>query len=157
MINITFHIYLLGSKTWDENAKENPSLSDQIFEGGNIVEGALKIFRDDILTNILQDELLPLIKNLCFGESRKLLQQDHTQYEFYSYPGHIDFTKQDDKILLTGEDVNSTAYDAQELATAFYQCGERFMSFLQDFKNTNGETASLLSLIDILEAERLSA
>jgi len=148
MINITFRIYLAGGRTWDETTP----LPDHLFDGSQALEGVLRIAENDVLSNEIEDELPALIRNLCFSVSRDLQQQDHAVYHFHSYFGQIDFSKQEDKIIVTGTGVNTAAYDAKELLTGLYNCGERFVTLLQQLKDTNGEATALVSM---LEAVRL--
>lgn len=156
MINVTFGIYLAGGKIWEEATTEQPPLPALLFNGIPAVDGVIRISDDDLLSNEIEDELPALIRNLCFIVSREFLYQDHTVYNFHSYYGQIDFSKQEDKILVTGSaGVNTALYNTQELSRALYRCGERFIDLLQHMKNTNGETPPLLSLIDLLEEVRL--
>ncbi len=148
MINITFHIYLSGGETWDDTTP----LPAQLFDDAEALEGVLRIFDNDVLTNEIEDELPALIRNLCFSVSRDLQQQDHTVYHFHSYFGQIDFSKQGGNISVTGKGINTVTYDAQGLITALHNCGERFVSLLQQLKDTVDDKKPVISM---LEAVRL--
>lgn len=149
MINITFRIYLAGGETWDDTTPP-PA---QLFDGSEALEGVLRIFDNDVLTNEIEDELPALIKNLCFSVSRDLQHQDHAVYHFHSSYGQIDFSKQGDNVSVAGTGIKAAIYDTSGLITALRTCGERFVSLLQQLKDTTDETAGVISM---LEAVRLT-
>jgi hypothetical protein len=144
MINITFRIYLAGGQTWDETTP----LPAQLFDGTQALEGVLRIVDNDVLSNEIEDELPALIRNLCFAVSRDLQQQDHASYHCHSYYGQIDFSKQDDKVSITGTGVNPATYNAGALLTALHNCGQRFVTLLQQLKDTVDEPAALISMLE---------
>ncbi|PWV46123.1 hypothetical protein [Chitinophaga sp. S165] len=146
MINITFHIYLAGGETWDDTTP----LPAQLFDGAVALEGVLRIFDNGILTNEIEDELPALIRNLCFSVSRDLQHQDHAAYHFHSYFGQIDFSKQGEHISVAGKGINTVTYDAQDLIGALQNCGERFVSLLEQLKDTVEEKAPIDSMLEAI-------
>lgn len=155
MLTITFIIYQAGGVIAEEPATGGQPLRyEDFFNSAETCEGALRITTNGARQE-LEDELPALIKNLCFEANREAGQKKQATYHFHSDYGQLTLSVQDGLLHLAGGETGTISYDYETFSRALYDCGNRFIGFLQQLECRDPQRQQHRdSLIELLQQAR---
>jgi hypothetical protein len=153
MPTIRFIIYQTEGRIITEDIlRERPYKYEELFNEYHSCEGALIIVEEGIPGIKLEDELPPMIINLCFSCNAQLKSEEKSIYHFQSYYGQVVLSRRDQKIKIEGEGIPVTLYEMNSFRKELYKCGVRFMDLLKNLKTSNNDDEDArASLINLLE------
>jgi hypothetical protein len=156
MLTIEFLIYQRdGQELSEETIKAMQLTYEELFCQPGGCEGAIQISTDGNLSNLLEDVLAALVKNLCFEANRELHETGRGIYYFHSYSAQVLLSLDDQMVKMEGDVVATSFYEFNEFAEGLYNCGRRFIELLRKIKAANEKNEKdRLALIQILETAK---
>lgn len=142
--------------TESELGNAAPDLAGRLASASS-VEGALELAAPGAGTTRVVDELVPWIQNLCFAAIPDLARGKSTSVHYFSRSGVLELSPAGERIDVKGSLVEGASYPAQELLQALYDCGMRFVKYMESAKrNDAAYIANLNYLKQFAEPARLA-
>ncbi|MBX2845477.1 MAG: hypothetical protein KTR13_04610, partial [Saprospiraceae bacterium] len=82
----------LGSFTIDKDwqmAIDKPKKYSDVFDEYGNCEAFIRISSKDLEVNVFEDEIIPLVKHICFGSIPTLIEGKSFVYRIFSFYGYI--------------------------------------------------------------------
>jgi hypothetical protein len=156
MLTIEFIIYQRDGQELSETTIKGMQLTyEELFCQPGGCEGAIQISTDGNLSNLLEDELAALVKNLCFEANRELNETRRSIYYFHSYSAQVFLSLEDQQVKMEGDVVTASFYEFNQFSEGLYNCGNRFIELVRRLTVANDKNEKdRLSLIQILETAK---
>jgi hypothetical protein len=120
------------------------------------VRGAIEIVSDDRPAAMAEDELVPLVSNLCFSAVSTVLSQRHAVVAFTDTYGYLRLDLEGARIRLSGDDLPDMHLAAASLLDGLIACGARFRVWLRGCK-LEGDVDAIDRQLGTLEANAREA
>lgn len=128
---------------------------DELFDEFHSCEGKILIYFLNEFSNILEDEIPHLIKNLCFESLEKILEGHSYVYNYFSQYGYVRLDPEGTNILVSGDDITTVRYPLRLFAEELFRCGEMFLKVLEGVSISN-DVEPKMQKLDI-NAENLNS
>lgn len=101
----------------------------------------------------VEDELEAVVQNVCFLALPDLLAGKRVIVPYFRYPGEIELKPEGHQLLMSGEAIPEERLELREAVFAFYECGQRVVSFLRRLRSDGAESAESEDAIRYLEGK----
>jgi len=120
--------------------------SIELLKQQEVIIGSIEIKVSDQEQLIVSDELWAAVQNICFECITAIFdgKKENYLYRFTEYEGHINLIPDGNKIRIISENAPMVTAPANELFTALYKCGKRFIAFLKIIEGNDGPIVSYL-------------
>jgi len=115
------------------------------------VRGAIEILADGHPSALAEDELVPLVSNLCFSAIPTVLSHRHAVVAFTDTYGYLRLDLEGERIRLSGDRLPDIHLPAAPLLDGLITCGARFRVWLRGCK-LDGDIDSIDRQLAALEA-----
>ena len=95
------------------------------------IRGRIEILSGNLPPVAPEDELVPLVTNLCFGAVVTLLNERHAIVAYTDSYGYLRLDHEADMVRLSGDAVPDVRVLAQPLLAGLVDCGARFRTWLR--------------------------
>ena len=95
------------------------------------VRGRVSIRSGDLPQVLPEDELVPLVTNLCYRAVAKLIDERHAVVGYTDSYGYLRLDLEGDLVRLSGDSVPDIRVRAKPFAFAAVDCGSRFRRWLR--------------------------
>jgi hypothetical protein len=115
------------------------------------VRGGIEIRSGDLPIALAEDELVPLVSNLCFRAIPTVLSARHAVVALTDTYGYVRLDLEGDRIRLSGDRLPDIHVPAAKLLDGLINCGARFRTWLRG-RMLEGDVISIDRQLSILEA-----
>ncbi len=128
-VEVRFFVEVGGTDLVPEPA---PLMKPPSILGYRRVRGAIDIRNGDRPPARAEDELVPLVSNLCFGAIVTVLSQYHAVVGLTDTYGYVRLDLEGDRIRLSGDGLPDVRLPAAGLLEGLVECGARFRAWLRE-------------------------
>lgn len=146
-LTVGFCVQVDGGDCLDEQELALPAASSHVFELRHL-DGAITIRSG--MEVAIEDELPPLVQNLCFRALPALLAGEAVSLRYFSMPGEFRLHPTGDVVRISGDLIEEVSLNRRELIPALYECGVRFIGAL---RHLGGEDPRTAGVVQNLEAD----
>lgn len=131
-VNVTFCV-MIGDETCttEEELMSNVEAYRSRLSAREPLEGQITISSSEEPEVLVEDELIPLARNLCFEAITEIAANEHVVIPYFSYYGYLRLDPEGDWVRISGDFVPSVVVPREELLVNLYGCGRRFIEFLR--------------------------
>jgi hypothetical protein len=115
------------------------------------VRGGIEIRSGDLPVVLPEDELVPLVTNLCFRAIPIVLSARHAVVALTDTYGYVRLDLEGDRIRLSGDGLPDTRVSAAGLLHGLIDCGARFRAWLRGLA-LEGDVTVIDDQLGVLEA-----
>jgi len=115
------------------------------------VRGRIEIRSGDLPPAVAEDELVPLVSNLCFKAVPSVLSDRHAVVAFTDSYGYLRLDLEGDRIRLSGDGLPDIHVPAAALLDGLVTCGARFRTWLRG-RDLEGDVIAIDRQLGTLEA-----
>ena len=120
------------------------------------LRGGIEIRSGNLPPALAEDELVPLVSNLCFKAVADVLSRHHAVVAFTDTYGYLRLDREGDRIRLSGDRLPDIHVPAAALLDALIECGARFRAWLRGC-NLEGDVSVIDRQMAALEATARAA
>lgn len=148
MLEVTFTLRRSQDEWLDEGELEQAleTRREELLGQGEL-EGAVVIHFDEEPEVKVEDALVPLALNVCFGAVCELAQDRNVALRYYSWPGYFRIDPEGWWVLLSGDGIPSVRVWRRELQEGLVACGDRIVEFIRRLGGSEADDA-----LELLEA-----
>lgn len=110
---------------------------DELFDDFGGCEGKFLIYFQHSLSNVIEDEIPALVKNICFDSIETLIQGKSYVYRYFSQYGYVRLDPEGSKILISGDGLNTTRYPLMLFIEGLFKNGLMFLKVLEKIRENN--------------------
>lgn len=148
-VNVAFMVELNQYQLLDEvDLKLLTEENIDVLKKRKAFEGILSLRHRPGTELRVSDELEPLVQNLCFSATPRLLGGEALEIHYFSHPGTIVLEPQGARVRLSGDMIDVGDFPRDPLAVELFTCGVRFMRWARGVKAEDASYQANLDYID---------